>query len=145
MLRSGLATWLQESAIKLSSLASPEVALDPRPDRSGLLTIVAAMIAEVCSMTITSTLDPAKNHRTTSPASSDAVRAPKHAASSSGKYGKYRTTICLTRASYCAWVGQAERIVVIDQDLGQSGASAVRSRGVSASSRRGRDLAMWAW
>jgi len=48
MLRSGLATWLQERQ-EASSLAAPEVALDPRPNSSGLLTIVAAMIAEVCS------------------------------------------------------------------------------------------------
>lgn len=47
MLRSGLAFFLQERQ-EASSLAAPEVALDLRPDCSGLLTIVAAMIVEVC-------------------------------------------------------------------------------------------------
>ena len=47
MVRSGLAIWMQERQ-PAERLAAPEVALDPRPDCSGLLTIVAAMIGEVC-------------------------------------------------------------------------------------------------
>lgn len=47
MVRHGLATWMQERQ-PMGSLAAPEVALIPQPTCSGLLTIVAAMIAEVC-------------------------------------------------------------------------------------------------
>ena len=47
MVRHGLATWMRERQPSIR-LAAPEVALDPRPDCSGLLTIVAAMIGEVC-------------------------------------------------------------------------------------------------
>lgn len=47
MVCSGLAAWMRERPLE-GSLAVPEVVLDPRPACSGLLTIVAAMIAEVC-------------------------------------------------------------------------------------------------
>src|SRR5712692_3298717 len=46
-----------------------------------------------------------------------------------GKYGKYRTTLCLTRTSDCGFGWPTERVVVIDQDLGHSGASAVDREG----------------
>ncbi len=45
---SGLATWMRERQPE-ARLAAPEGTRDPRPDGSGLLTILAAMIAEVCS------------------------------------------------------------------------------------------------
>lgn len=47
VLRHGLAIWMRERP-PARSLVAPEVALLKRPDCSGLLTIVAAMIAEVC-------------------------------------------------------------------------------------------------
>lgn len=47
MLRSGLASWMQERQPEACQPA-PQPALIKRPDCSGLLTIVAAMIAEVC-------------------------------------------------------------------------------------------------
>jgi hypothetical protein len=48
MVCSGLANWMRERQLE-TRLAAPEGARDPRPDGSGLLTILAAMIAEVCS------------------------------------------------------------------------------------------------
>ncbi len=47
LVRYGLATWMRERPPSVRQ-AVPEVALDPRPDCSGLLSIVAAMIVEVC-------------------------------------------------------------------------------------------------
>lgn len=47
MVRYGLATWMRERQPE-GSLAAPEVTFLKRPECSGLLTIVAAMIAEVC-------------------------------------------------------------------------------------------------
>ncbi len=47
MVRHGLATWMRERQ-PAASLAAPEVAFLKRSDYSPLLTIVAAMIAEVC-------------------------------------------------------------------------------------------------
>jgi hypothetical protein len=48
IVRSGLAIWMRERPSE-GSLVSPDIALIKRLDGSGLLTIVAAMIAEVCS------------------------------------------------------------------------------------------------
>jgi hypothetical protein len=47
MVRYGLAIWMRERPPAVS-LAASEVALPKRSNCSGLLTIVAAMIAEVC-------------------------------------------------------------------------------------------------
>ncbi len=48
MVRSGLAIWMQERQ-PAERLAIPEGTLLKKSDGSGLLTIVAAMIAEGCS------------------------------------------------------------------------------------------------
>jgi hypothetical protein len=47
MVRSGLATWMRERP-EAGSLVASGVVPPKRSDCSGLLTIVAAMIAEVC-------------------------------------------------------------------------------------------------
>jgi hypothetical protein len=47
MVRSGLASWMRERQLSARHTASEESLLK-RSDCSGLLTIVAAMIAEVC-------------------------------------------------------------------------------------------------
>jgi hypothetical protein len=47
IVRHGLATWLQERRPATRQAAPQETALK-RSERSGLLTLVAAMIAEVC-------------------------------------------------------------------------------------------------
>ena len=47
IVRSGLAIWMRERQPE-GSLLAPQVALIKRSDCSGLLTIVATMIAEVC-------------------------------------------------------------------------------------------------
>lgn len=46
LVRHGLATWMREKQPSVRQ-AAPEVTLLTRPDCSGLLSIVAAMIAEV--------------------------------------------------------------------------------------------------
>jgi hypothetical protein len=47
MVRSGLASWMRERRPE-ARMAAPQESLEKRSDCSGLLTLVAAMIAEVC-------------------------------------------------------------------------------------------------
>ncbi len=47
IVRHGLATWMQERR-PATCQAAPQAPVLKRSDRSGLLTLVAAMIAEVC-------------------------------------------------------------------------------------------------
>jgi DNA invertase Pin-like site-specific DNA recombinase len=78
-----------------------------------------------CVNDLSSASDPAQNHRTPSFAPGHAVRAAEYFASSFGKHAirTARQYGLRERALALGW--ETSRIVVIDQDLGQSGASVV--------------------